>query len=92
MGGVSLPGHGAGLSFAVVAIPSRLHFAFKVPLGRDPATPRQVASQPTLSHFEEIWSLLKRTHKATFHKLSPNHLDRYLQEFAGRHNMRAQDT
>lgn len=41
---------------------------------------------------ESLWSLLKRAHKGTFHKLSPKHLDRYVQEFAGRHNMREQDT
>ena len=38
------------------------------------------------------WSLLKRAHKGTFHKLSPKHLDRSVQEFAGRHNMREQDS
>ena len=36
--------------------------------------------------------MLKRAHKGTFHKLSPKHLDRYVQEFAGRHNIREQDT
>ena len=36
--------------------------------------------------------MLKRAHKGTFHKLSPKHLDRYVQEFAGRHNVRSQDT
>ncbi|MDE0265034.1 MAG: IS1595 family transposase [Bryobacterales bacterium] len=41
---------------------------------------------------ESLWSLLKRAHKGTFHKLSPKHLDRYVREFAGRHNMREQDT
>ena len=41
---------------------------------------------------ESLWSMLKRAHKGTFHKLSPKHLDRYVQEFAGRHNMREQDT
>ena len=41
---------------------------------------------------ESLWSLLKRAHTGTFHKLSPKHLDRYVQEFAGRHNMRALDT
>ena len=41
---------------------------------------------------ESLWSLLKRAHKGTFHKLSPKHLDRYVQEFAGRHNLREQDT
>ena len=41
---------------------------------------------------ESLWSMLKRAHKGTFHKLSPKHLDRYVQEFAGRHNVRDQDT
>ena len=36
--------------------------------------------------------VLKRAHKGTFHKLSPKHLDRYVQEFAGRHNVREMDT
>ena len=41
---------------------------------------------------ESLWSMLKRAHMGTFHKLSPKHLDRYVQEFAGRHNVREQDT
>ena len=41
---------------------------------------------------ESLWSMLKRAHKGTFHKMSPKHLDRYVQEFAGRHNVREQDT
>ena len=41
---------------------------------------------------ESLWSMLKRAHKGTFHKLSAKHLDRYVQEFAGRHNMRELDT
>ena len=41
---------------------------------------------------ESFWSMLKRAHKGTFHKLSPKHLDRYVQEFAGRHNLRELDT
>ena len=41
---------------------------------------------------ESLWSMLKRAHMGTFHKLSPKHLDRYIQEFAGRHNLREQDT
>ncbi len=36
--------------------------------------------------------MLKRAHKGTFHKLSLKHLDRYVQEFAGRHNLRELDT
>ena len=41
---------------------------------------------------ESLWSMLKRAHKGTFHKLSPKHLDRYVQEFAGRHNIRNLNT
>jgi transposase-like protein len=41
---------------------------------------------------ESFWSMLKRAHKGTFHKISPKHLDRYVQEFAGKHNMRDSDT
>ena len=41
---------------------------------------------------ESLWSMIKRAHKGTFHKLSPKHLDRYVQEFAGRHNVRELDT
>ena len=41
---------------------------------------------------ESFWSMLKRAHKGTFHKLSPKHLDRYVQEFVGRHNLREKDT
>ena len=41
---------------------------------------------------ESLWATMKRAHKGTFHKLSPKHLDRYVQEFAGRHNLRERDT
>ena len=41
---------------------------------------------------ESFWSMLKRAHKGTFHKISPKHLDRYVQEFAGKHNIRELDT
>lgn len=47
---------------------------------------------PTDRAVRILWSMLKRVHDDTFHKLSPKHLDRYVQEFAGRHNLREQDT
>ena len=37
---------------------------------------------------ESLWSMFKRAHKGIYHKMSPKHLDRYVQEFAGRHNLR----
>ena len=39
-----------------------------------------------------LWPMLERVHKGTFHKLSPRHLDRYVQKFASRHNLRDEDT
>ena len=41
---------------------------------------------------ESFWSMLKRAHKGTFHRLSAKHLQRYVNEFAGRHNSRDRDT
>lgn len=41
---------------------------------------------------ESFWSMLKRAHKGRFHKLSPKHLNRYVQEFAAKHNIRELDT
>ncbi|MYF27547.1 MAG: IS1595 family transposase [Gammaproteobacteria bacterium] len=41
---------------------------------------------------ESFWSMLKRSHKGTFHKMSPKHLQRYVCEFTGRHNVRPLDT
>ena len=41
---------------------------------------------------ESFWAMLKRAHKGTFHKMSPKHLQRYINEFTGRHNFRKCDT
>ena len=41
---------------------------------------------------ESFWSMLKRSHKGTFHKISPKHLQRYVSEFAGKHNVRRSGT
>ena len=41
---------------------------------------------------ESFWSMLKRAHKGTFHKISPKHLERYVHEFAGKHNVRKSGT
>ena len=41
---------------------------------------------------ESFWSMLKRAHTGTFHKLSRKHLHRYVTEFAGRKNVRDKNT
>ena len=51
-----------------------------------------VDEQIHINGMESFWAMLKRAHKGTFHKISPKHLDRYVKEFAGRHNIRDLDT
>ncbi len=41
---------------------------------------------------ESFWAMLKRAHDGTFHKISPKHLQRYVSEFAGKHNIRDSGT
>ena len=41
---------------------------------------------------ESFWSMLKRGYIGTYHKMSPQHLQRYVNEFTGRHNVRSLDT
>ena len=41
---------------------------------------------------ESFWSMLKRGYHGTYHHMSSKHLNRYVGEFAGRHNDRPADT
>jgi len=51
-----------------------------------------VREQAHTNGIESRWAMIKRGHEGIYHKMSPKHLDRYVQEFAGRHNIRNQDT
>ena len=51
-----------------------------------------VREQVHTNGMESFWSMLKRGHQGVYHKMSPQHLDRYVNEFAGRHNARDEDT
>lgn len=41
---------------------------------------------------ESFWATLKRAHKGTYHKISQKHMDRYVRQFAGKHNLRNENT
>ena len=41
---------------------------------------------------ESFWAMLKRGYHGTYHRMSREHLDRYVSEFSGRHNIRRDDT
>ena len=41
---------------------------------------------------ESHWAMLKRGYQGVYHQMSAKHLGRYVNEFAGRHNVRPMDT
>ena len=51
-----------------------------------------VDGQAHINGVESFWSLLKRGTNGVYHHVSVKHLDRYVDEFAGRHNVRNFDT
>ena len=56
------------------------------------STSEYVRDQAHTNGIESFWAVLRRGYHGTFHKISPKHLHRYVNEFATRHNMRPQDT
>ena len=53
---------------------------------------RWVDGQAHTNGLESFWATLKRSYHGTFHRMSVKHLHRYVNEFAGRHNIRDKDT
>ena len=51
-----------------------------------------VRGMASTNGMESFWAMLKRGYQGTFHKFSDKHLDRYVVEFKGRHNVREADT
>ena len=51
-----------------------------------------VRDQAHTNGVESFWSMLKRGYHGTYHKMSAKHLQRYVNEFAGKHNTRNGDT
>ena len=51
-----------------------------------------VRGQVHVNGMESFWSMVRRGYDGTFHHISEDHLHRYINEFAGRHNIREMDT
>ena len=51
-----------------------------------------VKGQAHTNGIESFWAMLKRGYYGTYHRMSEKHLQRYVNEFAGRHNIRSLDT
>ena len=51
-----------------------------------------VGGKVSTNGMESFWAMLKRAHKGVFHKFSNKHLQQYVDEFVGRHNVRGRDT
>ncbi len=51
-----------------------------------------VREQAHTNGLESFWAPMKRGYQGVYHKMSPKHLHRYVDEFSGRHNYRPKDT
>ena len=51
-----------------------------------------VRGQSHINGMESFWAMMRRGYDGTFHHISETHLYRYVNEFAGRHNIRGMDT
>lgn len=56
------------------------------------STGEYVRGDASTNGIESFWAVLKRAYKGTYHYMSPKHLNKYINEFAGRHNNRPLDT
>ena len=51
-----------------------------------------VNGQAHTNGVESFWAVLKRAYHGTYHRISPKYLQRYVTQFAGKHNLRRLDT
>ncbi|MDE0704002.1 MAG: IS1595 family transposase, partial [Rhodospirillaceae bacterium] len=71
---------------AYKGLPKRHHEAVRHSAGE------YVRDMAHTNGMESFWAMLRRGHDGTFHHFSEKHLDRYVAEFSGRHNIREADT
>ena len=51
-----------------------------------------VRGQAHVNGMESFWSMVRRGYDGVYHHISEDHLHRYINEFAGRHNVRSMNT
>lgn len=56
------------------------------------STGEYVRGQVHTNGIESFWALMERGYVGIYHKMSAEHLHRYVNEFSGRHNIRPMDT
>ncbi len=71
---------------AYKGMPDRNHEAVRHSAGE------YVRGMASTNGLESFWAMLRRGHDGTFHHFSRKHLNRYVSEFATRHNLRDSDT
>ncbi|MCY4190943.1 MAG: IS1595 family transposase [Rhodospirillaceae bacterium] len=73
-------------ALAYRGLPQRHHEAVKHSVGE------YVREQANTNGIESFWASLRRGYHGTYHHISAKHLQRYINEFAGRHNLRRSNT
>ena len=81
-----------GSTLSTDQAPFYKHMAGYDHISVDHSIGQYVDDMATTNGIESFWSLLKRGYIGVYHYISKKHLGRYVDEFAGRQNIRAQDT
>ena len=56
------------------------------------STGQYVVGDVHTNGIESFWAMLKRSYHGVYHRMSPKHLHRYVNEIASRQNIRERDT